>query len=305
MTLNDLKYICALAQEKQFKKAAEACFISQPTLSVAIKKIEEELNITLFERKKNEIIVTPIGEKIVSLAKDILNTANQIKQLSASYHKNVTELKIGAIYTVGPYLLPKLIPQFHEIAPNIHLIVEENYTHILADKLQKGDLDVMFISLPFKDPSLEMIKVYSEDFVAAIPNQHPLTQQNKISLDKIINETFLLLGTGHCFRDQVTQAYPNLMQMNYNSENWQKTLEGSSLETIRYMVASGAGITVLPCTAVENNNRNFLTIKPLTQPVPNRTIVMAWRKSFTQMNLIATLKESLEKINFECTVLKA
>ena len=304
MTLNELKYICALAKEKRFKKAAEVFFISQPTLSVAIKKIEDELEVTLFERKKNEVLVTPIGEKIIFLANEILNTSQQIKLLARNENKSQTELKLGAIYTVGPYLLPKLIPIFHEISPKTHLIVEENYTHVLAQKLQQGEIDVMFISLPFQEPNIEILELYTEDFVAALPNQHPLAKHDRVSLEKINNETFLLLGSGHCFRDQVTEAYPNLIHMNYHSDNWQKTLEGSSLETIRYMVASGAGITVLPCTSVQNQQNDLLTLKPLTDPVPNRTVIMAWRKTFPRKELIETLKQSIQKINFHCTVLE-
>lgn len=301
MTLNELKYIATLAKEKHFRKASEKCFVSQPTLSIAIKKLEQELNTTLFERKKNEVIVTPIGQTIVSLANSILRQTDEIKQIAQTQNNSLSVLKIGAIYTIGPYLLPKIIAKFKQLFPETHLIVEESYTHVLGEKLKSGELDIIFISYPFEEPNIETYPIYTEPFVAALPNTHALNKQSVIELNKIENETVLLLGAGHCFRDQVTQAYPNLLNMNNQTENWQKTLEGSSLETIRYMVASGAGITVLPYSSVLNQNTDLLCIKPLKAPIPNRIVAMAWRKTFPQPQLIEKIKTLLTKIPLEWT----
>lgn len=300
MTLNELKYFIELSKEKHFRKASEKCFVSQPTLSIAIKKLEEELSVTLFERRKNDVIITPIGQQILLLAEDIIQKSNDIKQIAQEKVSQTTELKIGVIYTIGPYLLPHLISNFHLKAKNVRLSIEENYTHELAKKLQTGELDIIVVSLPFAEPNIETLPIYDENFVAAIPIDHPLANEDSINLGQIENETILLLGAGHCFRDQVIDAYPNLQHMNYQSNALQKTLEGSSLETIRYMVASGAGITVLPCTAAQKTD-DLLVYKPLKESVTSRTVVMAWRKSFPRERVLNIFKETLFSIHLPCT----
>ena len=216
MTLNELKYIVAVAKEKHFRKASETCFVSQPTLSVAIKKLEDELGVILFERRKQDVLITPVGQKIIRIAEEMLEHSKEIKQIAKETQGDlISELKIGAIYTIAPYLLPKLIPSFHKLAPNVPLIIEENYTHVLADKLQSGELDIVILSLPFDEPNIETCALYDEPFNAIIPNDHPLAKSNKpIKLQTIEDETFLLLGSGHCFRDQVVEAFPHLTHMN-------------------------------------------------------------------------------------------
>ncbi|MDG4813566.1 hydrogen peroxide-inducible genes activator [Hydrogenovibrio sp. 3SP14C1] len=301
MTLNELKYCVELANEKHFRKASEKCFVSQPTLSIAIKKLEEELNVTLFERRKNEVIITPIGKQVVELAKDILQKTHTIKEISQDEQSQTTELKIGVIYTIGPYLLPSLISKFHQKAQNIRLSIEENYTHILSQKLQSGELDIIIVSLPFDEPNIETCPVYEEEFVAAIPKNNPLSELDEIALDEVKNETVLLLGAGHCFRDQVLEAYPNLIHLHAKDNPLQRTLEGSSLETIRYMVASGAGITVLPCSACQNAD-DLLVYRPLINPKPKRTVVMAWRKSFPRQKVLQVFKDTLKLIRLPCTI---
>ncbi len=292
MTLNELKYISALAKEKHFRKAAEKCFVSQPTLSIAIKKLEKELEVDLFERHKNKIIVTQIGQQVIELANNILFEAKKIKLLTKNANKSVP-LKIGAIYTIGPYLLPKIIPEFHKKFPSRSLIIEESYTHVLSKKLQNGELDVIFISYPFKEDSIATFPIYSEEFIVALPKNHVLAQQKEINFNEIKGENVLLLGQGHCFRDQVIKTYPNLLKNN----NVQKTLEGSSLETIKHMVASGTGITILPSTSVNSQVNKLITIKPLTAPIPERIVVMAWRKSFSQIEIINNLKSILSSLH--------
>lgn len=252
MTLTELKYCVELAKTKHFRKASENCFVSQPTLSVAIKKLEEELEVTLFERRKNEVLLTPIGEQIIKIAEQMLQQAKTIKDLAKDEHSQTSELKIGAIYTVGPYLFPHIIKKFKEKAPFIRLTIEEDYTHKLAKKLQSGELDVIVVAEPFNEPNIKKTVLYTEPFVAALPKSHQKNDSKKLNFDQIENENILLLGAGHCFRDQVLEAYPNLAHSGYQSHSLQKTLEGSSLETIRYMVASGAGITILPCSAAQD-----------------------------------------------------
>lgn len=303
MTLNELKYFIELAKEKHFRKASEKCFVSQPTLSIAIKKLEEELEVTLFERRKSDVMITPIGKKVLELAEEILQRTKEIKQITKESTSDVKELKVGAIYTIGPYLLPKLISQFHQKQQNIHLSIQENYTHELIQKLHSGELDVIILSLPFSDQSIEVLPLYEENFVAAIPKTHKLSKKDIISLKEINKETVLLLGAGHCFREQVIEAYPDLIQKNYQNNSLQKTLEGSSLETIRYTVASGAGITILPCTATQTKHE-LITYRPLTENSAKRTVVMAWRKTFPRMDILESFKETIQSIDLHCTIKK-
>jgi LysR family hydrogen peroxide-inducible transcriptional activator len=303
MTLNELKYIVAVAKERHFRKASEACFVSQPTLSIAIKKLEEEIGVNLFERNKTDIIVTPIGEQIIEIAEDILQKSQLIKQLAKEEKGDQTgEIKLGAIYTIAPYLLPKLIPLFHQIAIKTPLILEENYTHILLDKLLNGDLDLVILSLPFEHPSIETLTLYSEPFVVALPKEHKLVNQDKISIKQIQNETLLMLGEGHCFRNQVIDAFDYKEQIQFQKNTMQKTLDGSSLETIRYMVASGAGITILPCSSVQNYDDELLVIKPIYPSIEPRKVALAWRKTFPRKQLLKTMINALQKIEIPCTI---
>jgi len=303
MTLTDLKYLIALDQEKHFRKAAERCYVSQPTLSIAIKKMEEELEVQLFERNKSDIITTQIGSKIIALAQEILTKSNEIKQIAKENQNELsTEIRLGAIYTIAPYLLPKLIKEFHHLAPKVPLILQENYTHVLIEKLKQGELDLVILSLPYEDPSLEFLPLYDESFSVAMPKEHKLTQFKQISLKQIENETLLLLGAGHCFRDQVVDAFPNLDHVHFNQAGLQKTLEGSSLETIRYMVASGAGITLLPCTSINAYDEELFTVRPIEFPTPKRTVALVWRQSFARKQIIEIFKQSLSLIEIPCTI---
>lgn len=300
MTLIELKYIVALAKEKHFGKASEACFVSQPTLSVAIKKLEEELSVTLFERRKKDILITPIGEKIVRLAQEVLEKSQQIKLLAKeSQNSYCSELRIGVIYTIAPYLLPKLIPILHKLAPKIPLIIEENFTHVLNQKLQKGELDLIILSLPFNETNIETYALYEESFKAIVPNNHLLANQDIDINEKSIEDTnVLLLGSGHCFRDQVVTAFPNLLHRNYYNDALQKTFEGSSLETIRYMVASGVGISIVPETSLSERDKELFTIKSLSDPIPKRTVALAWRKTFLRVETLELFKSAIKKIEF-------
>lgn len=301
MTLSELKYIVAVAKEKHFRKAAEQCFISQPTLSVAIKKLEEELGVVIFERRKQDVLITDIGQKIITIAEEILTNTENIKQISKEAQGDLsTELKIGVIYTIAPYILPKLIPAFQKVAPDVPLIVEENYTHVLSEKLQSGELDIVILSLPFSESNIETLSIYNEKFVAVIPNRHSLAQTDKvIDLNKINDETVLLLGPGHCFRDQVVEAFPNLTKMNYQNDQLQKTFAGSSLETIRYMVSSGAGISVFPITSLTEYDKELFTVKPLIDPIPSRTVALAWRKTFSRHIVLDLLKQTIKKLDIQ------
>ncbi|HEY8353967.1 MAG TPA: LysR substrate-binding domain-containing protein [Methylophilaceae bacterium] len=295
MTLTELRYVVAVARERHFGRAADACFVSQPTLSVGIKKLEEELGVSIFERGSNEITLTPVGEKIVAQAARILEEADGIKIIAQQSGDPLGHpLRIGAIYTVGPYLLPQIIPILHERAPNMQLIVQEGYTSELREQLKRGKLDVIIISLPFSEPGVVTQPLYDEPFRLAMPADHPWSRQKSIRPEQLTDETILLLGAGHCFRDQVLKVCPQLGSTQ-TANGIQQTLEGSSLETIRYMVTSGVGMTILPSTAcvpTREENR-MLAFLPFEQPTPMRRVALAWRKSFPRPEAIEAVRQSI------------
>ena len=304
MTLNELKYVIAVAEEKHFRKAAEKCFVSQPTLSIAIKKLEEELQVVIFERYKQDILITPIGQKIVQLAKEMMESSQTISTLAKEHQGDLSgELKVGAIYTIGPYLFPKLVPLFNQLAPNIPLIIEENYTHVLAEKLKNGELDLAIISLPFSETNIETLAIYEEPFKAIIPKSfEKLNQQKQLNLDSVDNESILLLGSGNCFREQVIEAFPELNTLNQQNHQLQKTFEGSSLETIRYMVSSGVGISIFPCSSLSERDEALFNIKTLSGSVPSRIVALAWRSSFPRAKALDLFKQALLSVDIACTI---
>jgi LysR family hydrogen peroxide-inducible transcriptional activator len=303
MTLTELRYIVAVAREKHFGKAAKACFVSQPTLSIAIKKLEEELGVQLFERRVSDITVTPIGELVVEQAQQALEAAAGVKQI-AQHGKNqlVGPLRIGAIYTIGPYLFPELIPILRKLAPEMPLFIEENYTSVLTEKLKRGELDVIVIALPFSEQGVVTLPLYKEPFVVLMPAAHPLTQRKTIKSAQLENETVLLLGAGHCFRDHVLEACPACIPKPGREGELEHTIEGSSLETIRHMVVSGLGVTVLPCTAAgaDRYSQRLLAIRRFTSPVPNRTVAMAWRVTFPRPKAVEMVRKALGQCNLSC-----
>jgi len=303
MTLTELRYIVAVARERHFGKAAKACHVSQPTLSVSIKKLEEELEVFIFERGSNEISLSPVGERIVQQAQQALEAADNVKQV-ALHGKNqlAGPLRIGAIHTIGPYLYPELIPLLRKAAPEMPLVVEENYTSALTEKLKRGELDVIVIALPFTEQGIVTQQLYDEPFVVLLPASHPLTTRKTISSSLLENENVLLLGKGHCFRDHVLEACPACIPKPGIIGDLPHTIEGSSLETIRHMVVSGLGITVLPCTAAgaHSYSQRLLTIRRFSNPVPHRTVALAWRVTFPRPRVIDALNKAIRGCNLSC-----
>ena len=295
MTLTELRYIVAVARERHFGRAAEACFVSQPTLSVVIKKLEEELDLKLFERGVSEVSVTTLGEAIVRQAQTVLEQAAAIKEIAKRGKDPVSgPLRLGVIYTIGPYLLPDLVRQVIALTPQMPLMLQENFTVKLLDMLRTGELDCAIIAEPFPDTGLATAPLYDEPFVVAVPRGHPLVERRQISSEALKQETMLLLGTGHCFRDHVLEVCPKFARFSSDAEGIRKSFEGSSLETIRYMVASGKGITVVPQLSVRSWNRNDrdapVVDLPFAAPVPTRRVVLAWRRTFTRYEAIAALR---------------
>lgn len=294
MTLTELKYIIAVAAEKNFGRAAEKCFVSQPTLSIAIKKLEDELETILFERQKTEVMLTPVGERIVQQAQLVWDEANKIK-LMARENKDPFQdvLKLGAIFTVGPYLFPTLLPKLAKAAPDMPLIIEENYTKNLTKKLLQGELDVILVAEPFSQPGLETIPVFSEPLYVIMPPDHAWAKREAIDPADLQDENVLLLGQGHCFRDDVLRACPDCHISDHASSDAEKMVEASSLETIRHMVASGMGISVLPESAINGQHYtdDYFLIKPFQAPQPSRTIVLAYRQAYPRTQIIDLLRQ--------------
>lgn len=298
MTLTELKYIVAVARERHFGRAAEACFVSQPTLSVAIKKLEDELGVVLFERGSSEVSLTASGERIVVQAQRVLDEAARVKELAKQGKDPLSgALRVGVIYTIGPYLLPTLIRQLVRDTPQMPLLLNENLTVKLLELLKNGEIDAAILALPLPESGVMIQPVYDEQFIVAVPRSHPWAKRRAVSADELKKETMLLLGSGHCFRDQVLEVCPELARFSSGAEGIQKTFEGSSLETIRHMVASGLGVTVLPMSSVPEKlpRDSLISYVPFRKPVPDRRVVLAWRKSFTRGAAIEALRKAILK----------
>ena len=207
--------------------------------------------------------------------------------------------RLGAIYTIGPYLLPDLIPRISHSAPNLKLIIEENFTARLSEMLKQGELDAIIISYPFEAPGIETVALYEEPFVVAIHQQHAWKDKQQVMVNELVGQDLMLLGAGHCFRDQVLRACPKCME---ESNELTRTLEGSSLETIRHMVAAGTGITVLPCTSMLNSQQNqgLVKIKDFAAPAPSRVVALAWRRHYPRQQAIQTIIENIRSCRLPC-----
>jgi LysR family hydrogen peroxide-inducible transcriptional activator len=296
MTLTELKYIVAVAREKHFGRAAEACFVAQPTLSVAIKKLEDELGVIIFERGGTEISVTPLGSQIIAQAEHVLEQTAAIKEIAKRNQDPLSgQLRLGVIYTIGPYLLPSLIKTMIDTVPQMPLILQENLTTRLIELLRQGELDAAIMALPFPEQGLNVQALYDEEFIVALPKNHHWADRQAITAQDLKTETMLLLGNGHCFRDQVLEVCPEMSRFSTTGDGIARTFEGSSLETIRHMVASGIGITVLPKSSINQlpAQDGMVRYVPFTAPVPSRRVVIAWRKSFTRHAAIEAIRQAV------------
>jgi len=289
LTLNELRYVVAVAQERSFGRAAAKCFVSQPALSVAIQKLEDELGAPLFERGKNEVTVTPVGEQIVEQAQKVLEEAARIRDIAIGGRDQlVGPLRLGIIHTVAPYLLPDLVPELHEAAPEMPLDIDENLTENLETGLRTGRVDAAIVALPFDVPGVATEFLYEEPFQVVVPQGHKWAKRKTVAPDELAREHTILLNVGHCFRDQVLDACPEL-----NQSDAQVT-RTNSLETVRNMVASGLGVSVLPRDALTPRYHSQLVVPvPFTQPVPTRRIALAYRRSFPRPAAIEALRESV------------
>jgi LysR family hydrogen peroxide-inducible transcriptional activator len=292
MTLIELKFVVAVAHERNFRRAAEKCFITQPAISLGIKKLEEELGVLIFERGRTEVTPTEIGSKIIEQATMLLDQATRLKEMAKLGTNQLNGLfKLGMIHSVGPYLLPEIIPILRNTAPNMPLEVEENLTANLETQLKNGLIDAAIIALPFDLPGVQLQELYDEDFVVVVPSGHHWARKKIVNPDELSEEKVLLLNSGHCFSNQVTQACPELSRRG-------EILQGNSLETIRNMVASNLGITVMPSTATGSRYNNpLIRVIPFAKPAPTRRIAIAWRKSYVRLQAVEKIREAIEAVN--------
>ena len=295
MTLTELRYIVAVAQERHFGRAAQRCFVSQPTLSIAIKKLEEELSVSLFDRSSNEVKPTETGERIITQAHRVLEEADRIKHLAASEQNELAGVfKLGLIFTVAPYLLPRLILSLRKLAPDMPLMLEEHYTANLTDSLKKGELDAIVVAEPFQEPGIITEPLYDEPFFVIVPKGHEFEELDAVSVQQLTEQQVLLLSEGNCMRDQVLESCSKLASRQ-RILGLANTLQGSSINTIRHMVASGLGISVLPSSALTDNDHLLFSIIPFEPTAPNRRIVLASRRNFVRPQALQALRQAILK----------
>jgi LysR family hydrogen peroxide-inducible transcriptional activator len=269
--------------------------VSQPALSLAIKKLEEDLGVKIFERSRTDISATPIGEKIIEQAIKALEEVNHIREIAKQGNNQLSGVfRLGLIYSVGPYLLPEIIPILRNSAADMPLEIEENLTVQLEMQLKNGVIDAAVVALPFDVPGINTMPLYDEKYVVMVPVDHPWANRASISAEELADENVLLLNSGHCYSHQVLQACPDLSRKG-------QVLQGNSLDTIRNMVASNLGITVLPCSAATERYINPLVkVIPFSEPMPVRRVALAWRKSYGRELAISCVADSIRLIKSEC-----
>jgi LysR family transcriptional regulator, hydrogen peroxide-inducible genes activator len=295
MTLSELKFVIAVAKERNFRRAAEKCYVSQPALSLAIKKLEEDLGVLIFERSRNDVSPTAIGEKIIAQATLALAEIAHIREIANQGNNQLDgPFRLGLIHSVGPYLLPDIIPILRKNAPNMPLEIEENLTAQLEIQLKNGVIDAAIVALPFEVSGINNLPLYDEQYVVLVPSNHHWANRHLINADELVDENVLLLNTGHCYSHQVLQACPDLSRKG-------QVLQGNSLETIRNMVASNLGITVLPGSAATDRYLNPLLIAiPFKAPIPIRRIALVWRKSYARESAIECIANAIKAIDSDC-----
>lgn len=294
MTLTELRYIIAVAKEKHFGRAAQRCHVSQPTLSIAIKKLEEELGLALFDRSSVEVVMTPVGDRIIEQAKRVLDEAEVIVNLAQIEHSELHgAFKLGLIFTVAPYLLPKLIMRLRHIAPNMPLKLEESHTYTLTEMLKRGELDAIIVAEPFTEVGVETMPLYDEPFFVIVPKGHRFEELDAITTADIADEKVLLLTEGNCMRDQILGSCSELASRQ-RVMGLTSTLQGSSLNTIRHMVASGMGISLLPSTALTENDHLLFSIIPFVEPSPQRRIILAYRRNYVRPQALEAIRDAVK-----------
>lgn len=296
MTLVDMRYLVALAAEGSFSRAAARCAVSQPTLSLAIARLEKQLGVRLFERAKagrGLVKATAVGGEIVRQSQVVLREADRISSIAQHGRDQLSgPLRLGAIHTVGPYLLPGLIAELKRRAPHMPIVIEENMTAALIDMLRAGEIDVALVALPLDTPGVETLALYEEPFVVIAPRGH--RWENREAIDPAEmggGGEVLLLKAGNCFRDQVLDACPQISAAQTDAHL------GYSVGTLRLMVASGLGVSILPASALSEPFDNSLIVAlPFTDPKPTRRIALAWRAGFSRPKAVEALAQAVQAL---------
>jgi len=293
MNLKDLKYLVALADTGHFGRAAERTFVSQPTLSAQLKKLEEYLGVKLVERQPNNVQLTEVGKQVVVRARRMLGEGDEIIALA----RNNTDpfagkLRMALIPTIGPYLLPRVTQKIRKALPHLSLMLYEHQTEPLLKRLRDGEIDLGILALPTAPDGLDVRELYKEVFTVALPNGHPLAQKSTIKAQDLKGHTLLLLEDGHCLRDQALEVCSRV------DIREPEDFRATSLETLRQMVVAGLGITLLPELAVESpfGSQRGLTIRQFAKPAPSRTVGAVWRKSSTRAALIGAVCDVVARV---------
>lgn len=293
VNLKDLKYLVALADTGHFGKAAERTFVSQPTLSAQLKKLEEYLGVKLVERRPKNVQLTEVGKQVVARARRMLNEGDEIIAVARNNADPFAgKLKIALIPTIGPYLLPRVMPKLRKALPHLSLMLYEYQTESLLARLRDGEIDLGIMALPTSGDGIESRVLYREDFTVALPNNHPLGAKSTVKLQDLKGHTLLLLEDGHCLRDQALEVCSRVDVRELED------FRATSLETLRQMVVAGLGITLLPELAVESpfGSQRGLTVRRFAKPAPHRTVGAVWRKSSTRIPAIAAVADVAERV---------
>ncbi|MBV9249064.1 MAG: LysR family transcriptional regulator [Acetobacteraceae bacterium] len=274
--LKDLRYLVAVADARHFGRAAEKCFVSQPTLSAQLKKLEDYLGVQLIERQPKNVTLTEAGEQIVARARRMLEASEEVVTLARAHRDPLAgRLRLGLLPTIGPYLLPRVAQPIRKALPRLELRLYEYQTAQMLEKLEVCDLDLGILALPIDVEGLETRELFSEAFTVAVPDQHRLAKRDSVRVDDLDGETLLLLEDGHCLRDQALEVCSRV------GTQEKQDFRATSLETLRQMVATGAGITLLPELAGKGayGNARGVVIRPFTRPAPARHVGAVWRKT--------------------------
>lgn len=301
MTLTELRYVVAVADERNFSRAAERCFVSQPSLSASVKKLEEELGARLFERGPGDVLLTEAGIAVVAQARRVLDEAGRVQAVAkARTDPLVGPLRVGVIHTIAPYLLPELVLGLRHAAREMPLDIEENLTANLDQMLRAGQIDVAILALPYAPAGVETLPLYDEEFRIVVPAGHPWARRKAIAPSELDAENLLLLSIGHCFRDQVLDACSEFSRPTSGGK------QGNSLETLRSMVASGLGISVLPASALTPRHTSPLVrVVDFAAPRPSRRVVLAWRSDFPRQAAVRLLGQVIRKLDLPIIVTAA
>lgn len=291
LKLKDLRYLVALADERHFGRAAQRSFISQPTLSAQLKKLEDYLGVQLIERQPKQVALTEAGEQIVARARRILEASDEVVTLARAHRDPLSgKLRVALLPTIGPYLLPRVSRELRKALPRLELRLYEYQTAQMLEKLHAGQVDLGILALPVDLEGLDSKALYEEPFSVALPEHHRLTRKQSLRVADLKDEPLLLLEDGHCLRDQALEVCSGIGMQE------KQDFRATSLETLRQMVATGAGVTLLPELASKGayGNARGVVLRPFVKPAPYRRIGAVWRKTTARKPAIDAVCKIIE-----------